>query len=141
MMPKILKATASKTGRRRKATATVELAVCLPLIVLLVFGGIEAANGIFLKQGLTAAAYETAKVATTMGYTSADALARGNQVLTARGFQNAVLDIQPPVSTTPASGTPVVVTATAPTSDNAVSPLVLYGGGNTVVARITMIRN
>ncbi len=47
--------------RKRNGTATVELAVCLPLIVIIAFGSIEATNMIFLEQRLTAAAYEGAQ--------------------------------------------------------------------------------
>ena len=42
----------------RRAVATVELAVCLPVLALLVLGSIEAASFIFLKQTLQVAAYE-----------------------------------------------------------------------------------
>ena len=55
----------------RKGTATVEFAVCLPVLVTIVLGSIEATNAIFLKQHLTAAAYEGARKATTPAETSA----------------------------------------------------------------------
>ena len=124
----------------RKGAATIELAVCLPLIVLLIFGGIEAANGIFLKQGLTIAAYETAKMATTVGYTVADAETRGQQVLDARGFTSATIAIDPP-TTQLLPGTPVTVTVTSPASANSISPVFKLGGASTVSASITMNRN
>ena len=42
----------------RRGVAAVEFAVCLPVIILLVFGAIEASSFIFLKQSLNVAAYE-----------------------------------------------------------------------------------
>ena len=41
--------------RKFSGVAAAEFAVCLPLIVLLVFGSIEATNYIFLKQTLNIA--------------------------------------------------------------------------------------
>lgn len=128
------------TNQKRKGTATAELAVCLPLILLLIFGGIEAANGIFLKQGLTVSAYEAAKMATTVGYTVAEAEARGVQILTARGFDGATIAINPN-TTQLFPGTPVTVTVTAPANLNAISPSISFGAGTTIRASITMNRN
>lgn len=128
-------------GRKnRRGTATVELAVALPLLLAFIFGGMEAANGIFLKQGLTIAAYETAKMATTVGFTSEEAVARGQALLDARGFGAATIDVVPPNTTALTPGTPVTVTITAPTSLNAISPVVLFSG-STVSAQIVMRRN
>lgn len=42
----------------RRGTSVVEFAVCMPLIMLIVLGAIEATSMIFLKQSLQAAAYE-----------------------------------------------------------------------------------
>ena len=41
----------------------VELAVCLPVIALLVLASIEACTMIFVQQGLETVAYETARFA------------------------------------------------------------------------------
>ena len=48
---------------RRRGVAASELAVCLPVIVLLVLAMIEACTMIFLKQSLTVAAYEGVRTA------------------------------------------------------------------------------
>jgi len=42
----------------RRAVAASELAVCLPILVLLVLAMIESCTMIFLKQSLTVSAYE-----------------------------------------------------------------------------------
>lgn len=124
----------------RKGTATVELAVALPILLAFIFGGMEVSNGIFLKQGLTIAAYETAKMATTVGFTSNEALTRGQQLLTARGFSDATITITPPNTSSLAPGTPVTVSVSAPADSNAISPVVLFSG-STVNTQIVMRRN
>ena len=124
----------------RKASATAELAVCLPLIVFLILGGMEASNGVFVKQGLTISAYETAKLATTVGFTPAQAEARGQQILDAREITGGAIDINPPDVTSQAPGTAITVTVTAPAATNAVSPI-LFTGDTLVTARIVMNRN
>ena len=51
------------SAKRRGGTAAVEAAVSLPLLIVLVFGAIEVASGVFLSQTLAIAAYEGAREA------------------------------------------------------------------------------
>ncbi len=127
--------------RQSKGSATAELAVCLPLLIVLILGGMEAANGIFLKQALTVAAYETAKMATTVGYTAAEAEARGLEILTARGFVAADIVLVPPNTEDMAPGELVTVTVSAPATTNAITPLVFHAAGMNVTAVVAMNRN
>ncbi|MCA9165038.1 MAG: pilus assembly protein, partial [Planctomycetales bacterium] len=53
--------------RTLSGVATLEMAVCLPMLVIITFCSIEAANFIYLKQSLTEAAYEAVRVATATG--------------------------------------------------------------------------
>ena len=62
--------------RGRFGTAAMETAVSLPLLVILVFGAIEMANAVFLKQSMNLAAYEAAKVVTRPGTNAALATTR-----------------------------------------------------------------
>ncbi len=75
-------------GILRRAVAAVELAVCLPLLVLLVFGSIETCSAIFLKQSLHTAAYEAMRVAVQEDATTEEAVARGAAILDQREVQN-----------------------------------------------------
>ncbi len=55
---------AKKIQATRRASAIVELAICLPIVMTLIWGTIELSNAIFLKQTLTSAAHEGALVGT-----------------------------------------------------------------------------
>lgn len=79
----------------RKGVATVELAVCLPLICLLVFGSLQACNLIFLKHSITTAAYEGTLELVKSGSTSKSVTTRVEQVLEMRGVKNYKVDLKP----------------------------------------------
>ena len=74
--------------RDRSGIAAVEFAVCLPVIVLLVFGAIEASSFIFLKQSLNVACYEGVREAAKSGGTDADAETRAQAILNSRGVND-----------------------------------------------------
>src|SRR4051812_34739366 len=86
-----------RTHRRRKArgVAAAELAVCLPIVVLMVIATIEACSALFLKQSLTAAAYEGVRTAIAQAATTADVQAACNQILADRKIRNATVSINP----------------------------------------------
>ena len=128
--------------RKRKGTATVELAVAMPLLLVFIFGGMEAANGIFLKQAMTisASAYETAKMASTVGITTQEARNRGQRLLDARGFGAANININPPDTTNLPPGASITVTVSGPSNLNAMSPILLFAGSE-VSAQIVMRKN
>ena len=70
--------------RSRRAVAAAEFAVCLPILVLLVFGSIEASSFIFLKQALSVAAYEGAREAALSNSTATAAEDRATHIGIAR---------------------------------------------------------
>jgi len=63
-------------SKRRRGMAVVEMAFCLPVIVLVIFGGIQAANLIFLKQAISEAAYEGALFGSKPEATQAETVSR-----------------------------------------------------------------
>ena len=111
-----------RRARRRfsNGTAVIELAVCLPVLILLVAGSIECCGLIFLKQTLCAAAYEGARVAVRRDATPADVTQRASEVLTSRNVQNATIVMNPPTIDSLDPGDEVTVTVSAPTSNNRV---------------------
>jgi Flp pilus assembly protein TadG len=103
----------------RRAAAATELAVCLPLLTLVVFGSIQACNLIYLKHGAVTAAYEGTLELAKRNATSASIVARAQQVLDARGVRNAEIRITPGTEvngTLP--GTQFTVEVTAPVRPN-----------------------
>ncbi len=87
-----------------------ELAVCLPVIILLVFASLEGANMLFVRQAVVQAAYEMVKAAVKTDGNLASATALGTEVLTARGLTAQSITIDPPAVNGLAAGTPVRVT-------------------------------
>lgn len=108
--------------RKRRAAATVELAVCLPVIVLLTLGSIESASMIFLRQALVQAAYESAKEAVRVNGSEATARERAVQVLGFRDIEDERVSFDPPNVDELEPGTPVTVTISAPGDSNSVIP-------------------
>ena len=113
----------------RRGAATVEAAVCLPVILLLLFGSMEAANAVFLKQTATMAAYEGAATGSHPNGTSASVRERCRAVLEARNISQFRVDVNPPsLSEQTPIGTPLYVRVTIPASEAAMGPLWLYEG-------------
>ena len=62
----------NKRDQKRRGTAAVEAAFCLPVIITVIVGSIEASNAIYLKQTATIAAYEAVKIASGQEGTTAN---------------------------------------------------------------------
>ena len=127
-------------GRFRKGVATVELAVCLPFMVAVALGSIEATNAIFLQQRLTSAAYEGARKATAPGKTTAMATAAATDALTQFGVVGGSVTITPGVTISTTTGTQVTVRVTAPLSSNSgMQPFIIGKIIGTMAATVVMI--
>lgn len=79
----------------RDGTAAVELAVCLPMLLVILVGVIEASSMIYLKQSLSVAAYEGIRTSVRAGATTSDVEAACTQILTARRVNGATIEITP----------------------------------------------
>lgn len=106
----------------------VEMAVCLPVLVFLVFGAIEAAEFIHLKQDLAICTYEAAKIASKGSKVNSDVTTRFNEMATAKSMNNATISMSPTLTTATASGTAVTITATVPTDSNYNLPFRFFAG-------------
>lgn len=114
--PERKRPTHRRAAENRKAAAVVEFAVLLPIMIVLVFGSIEVANGIFLKQALAVSAYEGARAAARTAATDNDVRTRISEVLTSRGIKNETVTISP-VLTSVTRGTTITVTVTVPRTE------------------------
>ncbi len=123
----------------RRGTAAVEFAVCLPVLVLLVFGSIEASSYIFLKQSLTAASYEGVREAAKSTSTEETALATATSILESRSVRDFQISFPEGDIANVPRGEPITCEVTAPTQTN--SPLA--GGfvpNRILTARIVMLK-
>ncbi len=105
----------------REGAAVVEFALCLPLIVLVVLGTIEAGSLLFLKQTLVQAAYEGAKVAIASGDTE-QVEAVIDAVAASRNITDVTVAYTPSDIASVPSGEPITITITAPGDANSLIP-------------------
>lgn len=135
----------TRTGRktrkrnRRRGAAAVEFAVCLPVLVLIVFGSIEASTMIFLKQTLNVAAYEATREAIRDGSSNADADTRARNILNARNVTGFDIRFVNGESFDAERGDEIVVEVTAPSAPN--SPLLgQFISDRVVISRVVMVK-
>ena len=84
----------SSKRQRSIGTVIVEMAMCMPLMLLLVFGCLELNSSIFLSQTLTSAAHEGALVGLRQNATEAEVINRVNTIMTARNISGYTLEVQ-----------------------------------------------
>ena len=113
--------TRKRARRQRKGAAVVEFAVCLPVIVLIVLGTIEAGSLLFLKQTLVQAAYEGVKVAIVSG-DQEKAQAVVDAVAAGRNLQDVQVQFTPSDIASLPPGEVVTITISAPGDSNSLIP-------------------
>jgi len=127
-MSKALRLKCPANRRRRLGVAAAELAVCLPIVVLLVVGTIEACSMVFLKQSLAVAAYEGARTAIIPGATKAQVETACKQILADRNVSGGQVTVKPSNIDALNPGDFVDVTVSAPCNTNSVVPNNFYRG-------------
>ncbi len=111
----------------RQGGAATEAAIFLPLILLIISATVELSSAIYLKETLTIAAFEGARVAVTRDSDDARVRSRVDQVLAERSINLDEATLVQTVSISPASDEaelmePIEVRVTAPTSGNITLP-------------------
>ncbi len=127
-----------KNRKARQGVVVVELAIALPVLMLLIFGTLEICNMIKLKQSLTVATYESAIITLVPGATTAEVQAAMAQVFLDRGVTGATVTIAPSNFTSAPAGTPVAVSATANLAPNSVVFSGLFGNASTSAKAVFM---
>ena len=123
---------------RRRGGAIADLAVCLPVVVLLIVGSIEACSMMFVKQSLHIAAYEGIRRAVTSGASAESAIARAEQILSERHVNDAQLELIPQTVDQVNRGNDVVIRVTAPVQSNSLMRLNFFK--NNLVVEATMVK-
>lgn len=96
--------TKSFGGSIRRGAAMIELAVCLPLLVIATLGTIEACAMIYLKQTLAVAAFEGARLGLIKGSESINVEAQCQYVLMDHNVSNYSIAMSPSDPATLQSG-------------------------------------
>lgn len=113
--------------RERKGAAVVELAICLPVLVLLAVGTISANSMIFFKQALKITAYEGARVSLIVGSSTPQVVAQCEGILLQRRIRNAKVSVTPDVESA-AAGEIITVSVEAPCADNGLIAAMFFSG-------------
>jgi Flp pilus assembly protein TadG len=128
-----------KKGNRRSGAAVVEFAVCLPVILLIVLGSIEAASMLFLRQALVQSAYEGVKVAARNNGDNARATEAVENVAEGRRLKNMSVTFSPKNVAAASQGEIIRVTVSAPGDANSFIPFGPFKN-RTVSAQAVMVK-
>lgn len=123
----------------RKGSATLEFAVCLPILIMIVLGTVEACGMIYLKQTLCVAAYEGARGSVIPGATKSDIVQRCHTILSQRQVTGATIVVSPDDFESQPSQSWITVRITARASDNAYIGSV-YSRAMVIGAEATMMK-
>ena len=128
-----------QTTSSRRGVAATELAVCLPVLVLLVLATVETTGMIFVQQSLEIACYEATRVALAPGAEEANVKYQAELILQSRGVKSATVTVSPADIPGTAAGAWISVKSSAPFSANS-----LMGGwlfkSKTLVAEVQMMK-
>ncbi len=125
--------------RSRGGVAVVELLACLPIFMLLLMCSIDACNMIFLKQAMTASAYEAAREAVQRDGSTSVAKQLAESVLDAREIQGYSVTFAPATVETALPGDTIRVTVTAAAATNSPVPTA-FRRASELVAEVAMIK-
>ncbi len=103
-------------SRRRRGAYTVEFAVCVPVLLSTVFGSLEIARYMYVRQSLDQTTYEAARQGVIAGGSAQGVRDHAESLLLAYGIKSATIDIQP--EQLDASTTEVTVSIVCNYADN-----------------------
>ncbi|TWT54108.1 TadE-like protein [Rubripirellula amarantea] len=127
--------------KNRRGTATVELAIILPVLLTMTLGTIDVCTAIFLRESAVLAAYEGARRGVGRDRTNAQVVARVEEFLNQRNIQYGgnVVEISNPGFDTAETLENVTVTVNIPVAGNTLIPSEIIGD-LTVSAGVTMVK-
>lgn len=129
----------NKGESRRRGAATVEFAVCMPVVILLVMGSVEAVSMIFLKQSLQTAAYEATRRAIRLDGSASEAVVAGQTILDARNIEQYEITFPLGQPEAAARGQSIAVEVSAPSAPN--SPIAgRFVPNRDLTVRTTMVK-
>ena len=123
----------------RSGVAAAEMAICLPLIVMLVLASLEACTMIFLHHGLAIASYEGVRIAINYDGTNSEVIDRYETIVDSRNIQGSTIQLDPANCAQVERGNTITVTVSAPCDQNGLIPPWFFGG-QTLSSRTTMVK-
>jgi len=129
----------NRVSQKRRGTAAVEFAICLPAIVLLFLGAIELASMTFLKESLAVASYEGARTAAQYNSETNDVIEKANSLLDIRDVVGATVTVNPADVSATNRGDLITVTVSSPCNANALIPL-QFLNDQLITVQSTMVR-
>lgn len=118
----------TRIAKCRRAAAVVELAICLPVVVLLTFGALEGANMLFLRQAVVQSAYEAGKIAAKSNGGEAKGRQLALDVLSSRDITATEIRFNPTNVDSLAPGTPFTVTVSVAGDQKSITNIGPFGG-------------
>ncbi len=123
----------------RDGAAVVELALALPVLVMLVMGTLEICELVFLKHSMSIASYEGARLGARKTATAAQVIERCESILSGRRVSGGSVTVSPTSLTGIPRGTEIQVQIRAPLQLNSTTGMVIDRGLE-VVQSTTMLR-
>ena len=103
--------------RRQRGAETIEVAIALPIVLIVIFSGLEYGWALIRSVQLDHAARVGARAAALSGATTADAEARADQALRQIGIDSAIVTVTPSDLTSLPAGSIIKVEVEVPYSD------------------------
>lgn len=107
-------------ANRRGGAALIEIAVCLPIILLTITATVSITSLIYLKQSLKISAYEACRVGIVPQAEAENVHQQVVEILDGRGVSGYTVAISPSSLSSLQPGQFLTVTVTAPTGNNVV---------------------
>ncbi len=108
----------SRSGASRRATAVTELAVCLPLLMVVLLATMEACTMIFVQQKLKTTAFEGARIGIVPNAKTVNVQYQCSVLLDAQKVNNYSITLDPSDPNTLSQGDYFTVTIEAPCGAN-----------------------
>lgn len=125
--------------RRRKGIAVTELAICIPILLLLSVVLIEFGTLIFFKQSLAIAAYQGTHHGVKPAATDADVQGAASQVLEDRKISGGSISVSPGNILSIPAGELFTVTVSAPSGPNSLAVFGLFPSRE-ISAQVTVMK-
>lgn len=129
-----------RKGQRRRGAAAVEFALIVPVMLTFTFGLIEVTRISMIKESITQASREGARVGVRPTATVADVEARIAEELAIMGIDSSAVTVTPSVLEQAAAGEDVTVAISVPISDVSWVPGYFSFGVLDIVAETVMRR-